>query len=111
MTFSLDFLVKRDMKVAVARNVFVLIIFLLGLMFMSYGVQLNCGTDPYTAYANCFANSVVSASKTTWCSGALQGPSANNEEAAVGADCDNIADGNNKKGCDRKEDVKPYCDI
>ncbi len=92
---------------------------IVGLLFLihislSSAATINCGVDPTTADARCFANNVNSASQTTWCAGALGGPVPDNDAAAVGANCDTIAENPGQphaglKGCFRQETNLPYC--
>ncbi|MBI4439947.1 hypothetical protein HY638_03160 [Candidatus Woesearchaeota archaeon] len=86
----------------VTFTVFVLSIFSIS----AFAVECE---DPETADASCFANAVVSASKTTECSGALRGHNANNANADVGADCDAIPDNKGKTGCARSVESRPSC--
>src|SRR3989344_8183347 len=82
-------------------------IFVLSLLSVSAFAE-EC-VDPEDADSECFANHVVSASKTTECSGALYGHDANNANADVGADCDNIPDHRGRTGCDRSVESIPSC--
>ena len=83
----------------------------------SYGDIFNCGTNPDTADIRCFADAVAYADDTVWCGGALGTPGThltnptNNDGAAVGADCDSIADDHGRKGCKRPgTQSQPNCD-
>ena len=82
-------------------------IFVLSLFSVS-AFAVEC-EDPETADASCFANAVVSASKTTECRGALRGHNANNANADVGADCDAIPDQEGRTGCARSVESRPSC--